>query len=193
MDWNVVLAALRDFFAASDGQALLIALVDLNQASRGGAAVPFNTPAADDLEFAFNRLFVGPGPVSAPPYASVYLDPDRRLMGAATRRAAAVYDALGLSSPLSGSLPDDHLALELDAALAFRTLAARRQDDQVDALWRYFLHDHMAHWLPKFAAAVAGAADVAPAIGFAVGLLSQWLAEETKSTPPNVDQSGGLA
>jgi TorA maturation chaperone TorD len=168
VDWDRILVALRDFFAARDGRAM---------AAAGAAA---NAPAIspDDLECAFNRLFVGPGKVAAPPYASIYLDSDHRLMGDATRRVAAIYDAIGLASPSPGSLPDDHLALELDAVLAFRVLLARAPSPELAALWRYFLHDHLALGLPPFATAVGGAGQVPPAIAHMVALLSAWLDAE---------------
>lgn len=193
MDWDATLAALRDFFAARDGRAMVEACAAMTKA--GGP--PFAAESADDLEFAFNRLFVGPGPVPAPPYASVYLDADHRLMGDATRTAAAVYDTLGLSSPLTGSLPDDHLALELDAVLAFRALAARRSSPQLAVLWDYFLNNHLALWVPLFAARVTATPGLLPAIRRAVMLLSQWLADEIKTrglaSAAMTHQAGGTA
>jgi TorA maturation chaperone TorD len=187
VDWDVVLVALRDFFAARDGGAMVAAYAALAQAPHVEA------PSADDLECDFNRLFVGPGKVAAPPYASIYLDSDHRLMGDATRRAAAIYDAIGLASPLPGSLPDDHLALELDAVLAFRTLLVREPSAELSVLWSYFLHDHLALWVPQFVAAVRGAGQVPPAIARVVALLSAWLAEETDETASATEQQRGAA
>lgn len=191
VDWDCGLVALRDFFAARDGRAMAAACVMLAQADPDGA--PADTTSADELEFAFNRLFVGPGKVAAPPYASVYLESDHRLMGEATRRVAAIYDALGLSSPLPGSLPEDHLALELDAVLAFRALDRSAPSAELAALWTYFLHDHLALWLPSFVAAVRQAGQAPPAIGHAVAALSAWLNEETGDLVPATDQRRGMA
>ncbi|MDQ2081434.1 molecular chaperone TorD family protein [Xanthobacteraceae bacterium Astr-EGSB] len=193
MDRDRILVALRGFFAARDGGAMVAAYAALAQADPTGEATRADAPAADDLECDFNRLFVGPGKVAAPPYASVYLDSDHRLMGDATRRAAAIYDAIGLSSPLPGSLPDDHLALELDAVLAFRALLVRGASAELAALWRYFLHDHLAVWVPRFAAAVRRAEPVSPAIVRVVALLSAWLDEETGETASVAGQQGGAA
>ncbi|MBG3876567.1 hypothetical protein FVW20_05890, partial [Desulfovibrio oxamicus] len=108
-------AALRDFFFATNGASLRRAFEAL--ALPGSPPLP-PVPAWDEEEYLFNRLFVGPGPVAAPPYASVYLETERRLMGEATLFAREAYAALGLASPWQGSLPDDHIGLELDAALA---------------------------------------------------------------------------
>jgi putative dimethyl sulfoxide reductase chaperone len=192
VDWDCVLVALRDFFAAHDGPAIGAAYASLMKACPD-TATRLDATATEELEYAFNRLFVGPGKVAAPPYASVYLDSDPRLMGAATQRAAAIYDAIGLTSPLPGSLPDDHLALELDAVLAFRALMARGPSAELTALWRYFLHDHLALWLPKFAAAIRRAERVPPAIGHVVALLSAWLDEETGDMASATDQQRGAA
>jgi len=193
VDRDRVLVALRDFFAAPDGRAMVAAYAALTQADPGGKAANADAPDPDDLECAFNRLFVGPGKVAAPPYASVYLDSDHRLMGDATRRVAAIYDAIGLASPQPGSLPDDHLALELDAVLAFRALTARGPNAELDALWRYFLDDHLALWLPQFADAVRRAGPVPAAISHAVALLSTWLDEETGETAATTEQRRGAA
>jgi TorA maturation chaperone TorD len=193
VDRDVVLVALRDFFAARDGCAMVAAIEALAYADVDGATERSPATSIDDLECEFNRLFVGPGKVAAAPYASVYLDSDHRLMGDATRRAAAIYDALGLSSPLPGSLPDDHLALELDAVLAFRALLAREPSVELAALWHYFLHDHLALWLPKFTAAVRDAEPVSPAIVHVVALLLAWLDEETSQTTSVAEQQRGAA
>ena len=181
MDRERCLIALRDFFAARDGTAMAAACAAL-----GGEAVPLDP---DALEYAFNRLFVGPGKVVAPPYASVYLDPEHRLMGDVTQRVAAIYEAIGLACPRPGSLPDDHLALELDALLAFRALGTRAPDAGLAALRRYFLHEHMALWLPRFATAVRQAAEVPPAIARVIALLLACLDEELAETAPTAEQA----
>ncbi|MDR3438711.1 molecular chaperone TorD family protein [Telmatospirillum sp.] len=199
MDWNAILIALRDFFSARDGRAMVAACAVMTATGKTPPDRASGLPqAADELEYAFNRLFVGPGVVVAPPYASVYLDPDCRLMGESTRRAAAVYDALGLSSSFDEELPYDHLALELDAVLAFRVLGAQDQSAELDALWHYFLHDHLACWLPLFTAKVMQApAPLHPEISRAIAFLSAWLAAAIKDLPqeslPMTHQPGGTA
>jgi TorA maturation chaperone TorD len=193
----LILSSLRDFFAARDGRAMAAACATLSKAAPPADGIPTSADTADELEYAFNRLFVGPGAVPAPPYASVYLDPERRLMGESTRIAAAVYDALGVSSPLMGSLPDDHLALELDAAVAFRALKAPEQSAELAALWDYFLRDHLMLWVPLFVACIRQEPDVPPAISHVASLLSAWLSDESGAKPlasaPAMYQPGGMA
>ena len=54
----------------------------------------------DKLEFAFNRLFVGPRCPLAPPFASCYMDVERTLMGPTTLRVRGMRRACGLAAPL---------------------------------------------------------------------------------------------
>jgi TorA maturation chaperone TorD len=183
LDNDIILISLRDFFAARDGHAMAAACATLTKAAPPADGHPASADTADELEYAFNRLFVGPGAVPAPPYASVYLDPDHGLMGESTRIAAAVYDALGVSSPSNGSLPDDHLALELDAAVVFHALKAREQSAELAALWDYFLRDHLMLWVPLFVACIKQVPDVPPAISHVASLLSAWLSEECGAKP----------
>lgn len=173
------LVALRDFHAARHGPEMAAAAAALGATPLLGAEI-------DELEYAFNRLFVGPAAPLAPPYASAYLDPEHRLMGDVTGRVAAIYDAIGLRSPLSGSVPDDHIALELDAALAFGELlrghgAARPVDAPLAMLWRYFVCEHLALWLPAFTARIESAGDVPPPLRHVNQCLNAWLAEETRA------------
>ncbi len=173
------LIALRDFFAAQHGRQVSAAAAAV-QATCAGTCPDED---ADELEFAFNRLFVGPAAPLAPPYASAYLDPERRLMGDTTGRAAAVYEAMGLRSALAGELPEDHLAMELDAALALRALVAA-QPQPLDAqsplalLRRYFIQEHMAKWIPALVADIHAAPDLPPVFYQVAHGLAQWLAEE---------------
>ncbi len=170
--------ALRDFFFAADREELRAAY------GRLAAASPERAPEVGDWageEFAFNRLFVGPGPLAAPPYASVYLDPEPTLMGEATLLARQVYQAAGLVSPWKNSVPDDHLSLELDAALAMAAGLRRGWDVGLASLRAFFLTEHMGAWVPRFAGAVREAAGDAPALAFAARRLEDWLSAETRA------------
>ncbi len=174
---DAALAALRDFFAAGSGAELERACARLATA---GCVPP---PEADeDLEYDFNRLFVGPGRLAAPPYASVYLETEPRLMGETTLLVRAVYHALGLASPRQSALPDDHLSLELDAALALRAAAGEADGPEMAALRRYFLAEHLGRWLPAFAARVREASPH-PAVACAVSRLLDWLDHELSAVP----------
>ncbi|MBB4200813.1 hypothetical protein CCR94_10100 [Rhodoblastus sphagnicola] len=185
-EWNATLVGLRDFFAARDGLAMVSASVAVIEAARASSdtnIADFGIVApetAEELEYAFNRLFVGPRTVVAPPYASVYLDSDRRLMGNATRAAVAAYHELGVLAPSPDGLPEDHLALELEAALVFRDLIAHGRAEFA-APWRRFLLDHLAVWTPAFVQRVLTLPDVSPTIRQVATQLSAWVADETQA------------
>ncbi|EGY24946.1 cytoplasmic chaperone TorD family protein [Desulfovibrio sp. A2] len=178
--------ALRDFFFAANGASLRRAFEALALPD----APPLPPVAAwDEEEYLFNRLFVGPGPVAVPPYASVYLEPERRLMGEATLFAREAYAALGLASPWQGSVPDDHIGLELDAALAvFDALRQGRTDvsptgtprpaaEDLAAWWDAFVAGHMAAWVPSFLDALRRAGATSAVMGRAGDDLARWLAD----------------
>ena len=88
------------------------------------------------LAIEFSRLFVGPGPGLAPPYASYYLE--QRNYGEAYSQLALWFEQAGVSSPTG--LPYDHLAAEL-ALLAF--YLEKGQDAQA-------LVAHLSDWIPSF-------------------------------------------
>jgi TorA maturation chaperone TorD len=178
---NATLAGLRDFFLARTGEDLYAACVKL--ANDGGPAFfPGNLATVDwdAAEFAFNKLFVGPQGLQAPPYASYYLEPEPQLMGNSTLRVRRLYEMAGLISPLQGHLPCDHLGVELDAALGMLTMAQRSKADEPRALWRYFLNDHLKVWLPPFMDRTRQADDGHPAVDLALNRLQTWLDDQGK-------------
>jgi TorA maturation chaperone TorD len=178
---NATLAALRDFFLARTGKDLRAACAKL--ANDGGPDLFSGTLATADwdaAEFVFNKLFVGPNRLQAPPYASFYLEPEPQLMGNSTLRVRRIYEMAGLISPLQGHLPCDHLGVELDAALGMLTLAERSKTDEPRALWRYFLNDHLKVWLPLFLDQARQADDRHPAVDLALNRLEAWLDEQGK-------------
>ncbi len=68
----------------------------------------------DNIEYEFNRLFVGPGPVAAPPYGSVYEGTDRLVFGPTTMDVRNYYNRNNLESNCLAKEPDDHIALEFE-------------------------------------------------------------------------------
>lgn len=112
----------------------------------------------------YTRLFVGPGHVPAPPYESVYTDPDGRVMGEAALDALGRYRDAGLRlDPEVRDLPD-HVALltEFMAHLCEEEAAAWRRGDAPEAerlLSREvsFLTDHLLSWTSQFSARLCSA------------------------------------
>lgn len=161
-------AALRDFFAAVDAKDLKSAAADIER--------HFSLPMSTDtdwveVEYDFNRMFVGPAAVPAPPYASAY-QTEPSLMGRPALEARRVYLALGLEVPQKNTTPDDHLAYELDAVAA---LAGATDDDETRNELSRFVGEHMHGWIPRFVDAVREQADVSEPIRQAVSALAAWL------------------
>ncbi|WP_084559363.1 molecular chaperone TorD family protein [Nitratidesulfovibrio termitidis] len=150
-------------------------------------------------EYAFNRLFVGPMAVPAPPYASAWLETEPRLMGEAAMDMRALYHALGRAVPGEGATPDDHLSFELDAALALlalreaagaaspssapepspSTLATDTQE-----AWRWLVAEHMGAWVPRFVQHALAEPDVPPAIARALAMLLCWQEDAAAACAP---------
>jgi len=176
--------ALRDFFIARDASEIAEAYHSLVKTIQAPAPTPGDW---EEVEFAFNRLFVGPKALPAPPFASIYMDSEPQIMGDTTIRVRQIYQVVGLDSPWQGSLPDDHLSLELDASIHMKTSLANTDSEELKALWRYFLIDHLCVWIPRFVNRVRSAKEVPQAILFAVDQLAAWLNEE-KSAAAMVEQ-----
>ncbi|MBZ2173541.1 molecular chaperone TorD family protein [Nitratidesulfovibrio sp. SRB-5] len=200
-----LLRALRDLFSARGADDIRAASLALDacrtrfgcpRAVRG--APPCAPPGVDtidapghwrDTEYAFNRLFVGPMAVPAPPYASAWLETEPRLMGESTMDVRNLYHALGYAVPDEGATPDDHLSFELDAALALLTLreaagtapSSSAPQPSPPALateaqeaWRWLVAEHMGAWVPRFVQHALSEPDVPPAIARALAMLLCW-------------------
>lgn len=164
--------ALRDFFDAADSRDIEQAFTRLSRCFRKGHVTDQpgecltmeerpgkEKPGIDrpgmpqqnldipwlEIEYQFNRLFVGPGQVKAPPYASVYLEKQPILMGPTTLGIRGIYASLGLEAPDRGRIPDDFIAYELDALSTILT-GNPHNAPVMDQL----LDGHMIRWIPKF-------------------------------------------
>lgn len=177
-------AALRDFFSSRNradltahGRALAAAFAFLPEA----AGVAGRSPADwQETEYAYNRIFIGPGPVAAAPHASVYLMREPRLMGTATLEVRELFAALHLAVPHEGSVPDDHLSFELDGWIALCSLLrSLPRDDAAHAglleARRWLLTEHMAAWIPAFLRNALSASDPTPPLHLALAGLRCWL------------------
>jgi TorA maturation chaperone TorD len=168
--------ALRDFFISRNAAELEAAYGKL----RGAPQEPL--PEVRDwreAEYAFNRLFVGPVALEAPPFASVYLDNEPLVMGPTTMAVRQVYALLGLESPWKNTLPDDHVSLELDAALALSRAAGKVDLPDLDRVRRFFVAEHMNAWLPEFHNRVTNSTSAHPAITAAARMVRDWAARES--------------
>lgn len=143
-------------FVDDDQSKLGLALSDLIVVLKEGM------PPIDQLESAYQRLFVGPGKLEAAPWESVYMDKDNALFQPGTLEVRKSYVAQGFIPEKYPHVADDHLGLELD----FMTLLAEKAqgaleagdvgelDGLLDASIK-FLDEHLLLWIPSFCETLA--------------------------------------
>jgi len=120
------------------------------------------------LKVEYNRLFVGPGHVLAPPYESVYKtrDKDNQLgivMGEDTIAVRKLYRQAGLEIADSFKDLPDHIAVELyfmSYLCNLEFLSADEEEEsqaeilKIKELQKEFLIDHLGTWIADFSQAV---------------------------------------
>lgn len=114
------------------------------------------------LEVDYNRLFVGPSTIFAPPYESCYTTPvgdngHGHLRGPAEREVHATYRTWGFDMPQEFVDYPDHIAVELDFLSALSALEARAwnegDEDRALALQAAadeFRQRHLSRWLARW-------------------------------------------
>ena len=113
----------------------------------------------DSLIIDYTKLFVGPYGLLAPPYGSMYLEDNDRVMGNSTMDAKNSYAEEGLDICLKEA--PDHIAIELEFMyfLIFKEIEATKNND-INNTSRYqekqsaFLENHLGAWVPDFAGKV---------------------------------------
>lgn len=160
---------------AAEETRVLTALLD------GDLTAPTPSTEVDELQTAYTDLFINRlGGVPAPPYGSVYLEKEGRLMGETTRRVAAWYAEQGLRQEESGE-PADFLSTELEflyylvereeAALALRDPDLARAATLAQA---QFGAELLFPWLGIFCRKVAGEGRAHPFYRQAAELLARF-------------------
>ena len=169
--------ALRDFFNSKDADTLAAAATHFAPVETLPDSIHWQAE-----EYAFNRLFVGPQAVPAPPYASVYLEAEPRLMGNAAADMREMLQALGLAAP--EGQPDDFIACELEVWIMLTLLLRPERDEHLRAHARealaWLVDEHMARWLPAFVERARKADAPTPAIQAALRCLEYWLCHCTQ-------------
>lgn len=171
-----ILTCLRDFFISPQSSEIARTCIALSHECP--ESVPVAATEWQDVEYAFNKLFVGPQALLAPPFASIYLESEPHVMGETTLMVRRLYQTVGLVSPWKGKLPDDHISLELDACLHIRMGLLKSGSSQLCDIYSYFLNEHMARWIPVFLAKINAAQASHPVIGWVGRELDSWLACE---------------
>jgi len=102
------------------------------------------------------QLFVGPFDLTAPPYESVYVDDESRVMTDATAAVQAEYDRAGVEIALDE--PADHVAAQLEfVSLLVATECEALAAGEFEAAEHYldrqyeFLVSHLGRWVSELA------------------------------------------
>ncbi|WP_101722078.1 TorD/DmsD family molecular chaperone [Eggerthella timonensis] len=113
----------------------------------------------DEVRDEFARFFEGPADLPALPWESTYVGNESTVFQASTLAVREAYRAQGLRATCFKRMPDDHVSIMCSfmSLLALRTLDALRSRDgeamrALLAAQRAFVDDHMANWLPAYAA-----------------------------------------
>ena len=120
----------------------------------------------EDLTVEYARLFLGPFEIKAPPYGSLYLDGERKVMGDSTMEVIRFYEDAGLTrSKDCGDLPD-HIAVELEfmSYLIYKETEALEKLDFVTTLemikrQEHFLDRFLGSWIVPFCGKIKESTD----------------------------------
>jgi TorA maturation chaperone TorD len=111
----------------------------------------------EDLTVEYTRLFLGPFEIKAPPYGSLYLDGEKKVMGDSTMEVIRFYEDAGLSRSKDCRDLPDHIAVELEfmSYLIYQETAALEKSDFVTSLemikkQESFLDRFLGLWIVPF-------------------------------------------
>jgi TorA maturation chaperone TorD len=111
----------------------------------------------EEIRADYAKLFLGPFTLLSPPYGSVYLDRERKVMGDSTAEVRSLYRRAGLDISKDFHDAPDHIAAELEFMyfLIFKEVEALGESDVGRAIdfhnqQRAFLRDHLFAWVPEF-------------------------------------------
>lgn len=111
----------------------------------------------EKLKVEFARLFIGPYRLAAPPYGSIYLDGERKIMGDSTIDVRKRYLDSGLAISENFKDAPDHIAAELEfmyflVSNEINAISSEQLDEGSECLYRQksFLADHLGAWIVDF-------------------------------------------
>jgi putative dimethyl sulfoxide reductase chaperone len=102
----------------------------------------------------YQRLFIGPGPLVAPPWESYYRSKEKLLFEEWTYQIREQYHLFGLQFKNENNEPDDHLLLELEFMLFLLDLCLQETNTnrlvELISSQIHFLEKHLTIWIPYF-------------------------------------------
>jgi TorA maturation chaperone TorD len=122
-----------------------------------GMARALSQAADVELAVAHAKLFVGPFELQAPPYGSLYLESQKRLMGDSTMEVLKMYQRAGLALNTDFQDAPDHITAELEFMyfLIAKELQALRKGDRKEAsgylnMQQEFHDNYLRPWIEPF-------------------------------------------
>lgn len=109
--------------------------------------IDHQTLTGESFLFDYNRLFIGPDKLLAPPYESSYRSAERVLMQEETLAVRDFYRSVGLEVKQKNVIPDDHLSLELELTCYLLSKAIETGDQKYYDFYEQFFNDHLSKWL----------------------------------------------
>jgi TorA maturation chaperone TorD len=120
----------------------------------------------EDLLVAYAKLFVGPNELLAPPYGSIYLDGEKKLMGDSTMEVIKMYKEQGLSMDSEFRNLPDHITVELEFMyyLIFKEAEALEKSEfdktlNLIKVQELFLDKFLKRWVKPFCDKIKQGAD----------------------------------
>lgn len=122
------------------------------------SSIVLNATFENTVSNEYIRAFVGPGDIIAPPWESVYVNPQPLLFQENTIEVRKMYLKQGLIPKRFPHEPDDHLAIELDfmehlakqAQIAYMLTEDDAFRESMDAS-AMFIDEHLGQWINAFA------------------------------------------
>ena len=120
----------------------------------------------EELAVEYTRLFLGPFEIKAPPYGSLYLDGEGKVMGDSTMAVIRFYEEAGLSGSNECRDLPDHIAVELEfmSYLIYKEIETLEKSDFVTALdivskQERFLDRFLRRWIVLFCEKIKESSD----------------------------------
>ncbi len=140
-----------------------------------------------ELTVEYAKLFVGPYELKAPPYGSVYLEGERRVMGDSTMEVIRLYKEAGLVMDKDFKELPDHIAVELEFMyyLIYKEVEALEKSEREKALAiretrNVFFNRFLKPWVLPFSKKIKEATDNHFYIGLA-DCLSTFIANQSRN------------
>jgi putative dimethyl sulfoxide reductase chaperone len=121
----------------------------------------FASEGIEELLVDYTRLFLGPVDARASPYGSVWLGPDALAMQDSTMAVVGLYEEGGFELAEDFRDLPDHIAAELEFLYLLLFRESRGGGEDVVALKKRLLADHLGRWAGPFTDAVGTGAQCA--------------------------------